>query len=131
MGVIKKNGVNYTGGGIIKKDDYSTIEKKTGRKWIDGKDIWIKTYTGQASPNLSRTWVTVDNFSGRTLIGVDNCSTINDGIAVYPISVRTGMGSAGVAVGCNVDLSSNSLQIVTQQIIIYRYYLTVLYTKDN
>lgn len=43
MGVIKKRGINYTGGSGGALPDYSTIEQNTGRKWIDGRDIYQKT----------------------------------------------------------------------------------------
>ena len=43
MGVIKKRGITYAGGGGGGLPDYSTTEHKTGRKWIDGRDIWEKT----------------------------------------------------------------------------------------
>lgn len=33
--------------------DYSTTEHKTGRKWIDGKDIWEITYTVATLPNTA------------------------------------------------------------------------------
>ena len=46
MGVIKKRGITYAGGGGADGVDYSTTEQKTGRKWIDGKDVYIRT-----SPN--------------------------------------------------------------------------------
>ena len=40
MGVIKKRGITYAGGGGGELPDYSTIEHMTGRKWIDGRDVW-------------------------------------------------------------------------------------------
>jgi hypothetical protein len=44
MGVIKKRGITYAGGGGGEGGiDYSTTEQKTGRTWIDGSDIYQKT----------------------------------------------------------------------------------------
>jgi hypothetical protein len=45
MGVIKKRGITYAGGGGAGGDgiDYSTTEQLTGKKWIDGKDIYQLT----------------------------------------------------------------------------------------
>lgn len=40
LALIKKN----SGGGGGSMLDYSTTEHKTGQKWIDGKDIYEKTY---------------------------------------------------------------------------------------
>lgn len=125
MGVIRKRGVNYSGG-----FDYSEVEQKTGCKWIDGKDIYVRTYTGVVQASMSRLWVTVDDFTDKTLIGLDDCSTINDGVAIYPIFTKTGRNT-GVTVGMNVDLATNHLQIVTQNVRTYTYYLTVLYTKNT
>ena len=46
MGVIKKRGITYAGGGGggAGRVDYSTTEHKTGQKWIDGKDIYACTW---------------------------------------------------------------------------------------
>ena len=49
--------------------DYSTTEHKTGRKWIDGKDIWEKTYS-DTTPSSA----TSKNYS----MGVSNVDKIID-----------------------------------------------------
>lgn len=43
MGVIKKRGITYAGGGGGGGVNYSLVEQKTGRTWIDGSDIYQKT----------------------------------------------------------------------------------------
>jgi hypothetical protein len=44
MGVIKKRGITYAGGGGGGGGvNYSTVEQKTGRTWIDGSDTYQKT----------------------------------------------------------------------------------------
>ena len=44
MGVIMKNGINYTGGGTGGGGiNYSTTEQNTGLKWVDGSDIYQRT----------------------------------------------------------------------------------------
>lgn len=54
---------DYTagGGGL---PDYSTTEQLTGQKWIDGKDIYFKTYTNLQMSN--NTPVVVDSNFGST-----------------------------------------------------------------
>lgn len=49
--------------------DYSTTEHKTGRKWIDGKDIWEKTVA--VTTNNSNPFVLATNVS--TLISSKGC----------------------------------------------------------
>lgn len=76
--------------------DYSTDEQKTGRKWIDGSDIYFKSYAGSFDVTANVT----------TRPGIDasltntNCIPINyygfirehswktSGSATYPISLR-------------------------------------------
>ena len=36
---------SVTSNAVAKAMSYSTIEHKTGKKWIDGKDIWSKVIT--------------------------------------------------------------------------------------
>lgn len=45
--------------------DYSTTETATGQKWIDGRDIYAKTYTGSITTNYQ----TIDaDFNGQNEI---------------------------------------------------------------
>ena len=69
------DGLNLTSAGTLKVDinsetmefvnhklsaksvsiDYSTDEQLTGRKWIDGRDIYEKTYTFESTQNIGQT----------------------------------------------------------------------------
>lgn len=46
-------------------NNYSTSEQKTGRKWIDGKDIWMKTITGSITVSANT------RSSNELVVGVD------------------------------------------------------------
>ena len=54
----------------IKPLDYSTTEQKTGQKWIDGKDIYFRTFTDLTLTTTS-TWVdtNIDSSGMDTIIG--------------------------------------------------------------
>lgn len=49
-------------------NSYSTTEHKTGRKWIDGKDIWEKTYVLN-STDISGRYINVDV----SALNIDTC----------------------------------------------------------
>lgn len=53
--------------------NYSTTEQKTGQKWIDGKDIYFRTFTG-LSIQSNTSWITTD-------IDISDTDTIVDGVA--------------------------------------------------
>ena len=54
LGVVKAgDGVSIDAAGAISGIAYSTTEHKTGRKWIDGKDIYEKTVSLGALPNTN------------------------------------------------------------------------------
>lgn len=55
LGVIKAgNGVSIDAEGAISGVPYSTTEYKTGRKWIDGKDIYQKVVSLDSPLTVSR-----------------------------------------------------------------------------
>lgn len=53
--------------------NYSTSEQKTGQKWIDGKDIYFKTYVVNNVSSNPSDWVLID-----TISGVDEIINSND-----------------------------------------------------
>lgn len=90
--------------------DYSTTEHKTGRKWIDGSDIWECTITGlsiQVTTNWSNTFGDSLNIkdiidcklydasasTNPILVNVQNVQVLNGGIRIQndvaPLSTRT------------------------------------------
>ncbi|MBO7710150.1 MAG: hypothetical protein J6S83_06755 [Lachnospiraceae bacterium] len=54
--------------------NYSTVEQKTGQKWIDGKDIYFRTFTG-LSIQSNTSWINTD-------IDISYVETIVDGVAL-------------------------------------------------
>ena len=57
----------------IKPVDYSTTEQKTGQKWIDGKDIYCRVFTGLS--------ITTNTSWQDTGIDISNVDTIINGFA--------------------------------------------------
>lgn len=56
LGVVKAgDGVSIDADGAISGTAYSTTEHLTGRKWIDGKDIYEKVVTLETALTVSRT----------------------------------------------------------------------------
>ena len=56
---------DYTGGSGL--PNYSTTEQNTGLKWIDGKDIYIKTFSTSNSLTIGDEWVS----TGLSIAGAD------------------------------------------------------------
>ena len=62
---------------------YSTDEKITGEKWIDGRDIYKKTVTLGAMPNVSSKDIPHNIINLGYLIRCDG--TMNNGTSYYPL----------------------------------------------
>lgn len=57
LGVIKAgDGVSIDADGAISGVAYSTTEHKTGRKWIDGKDIYEKVVVLESAVKVTTNW---------------------------------------------------------------------------
>lgn len=54
--------------------NYSTVEQKTGQKWVDGKDIYFRTFAG-LSIESNTTWI-------NTNIDISYIDTIVNGVAL-------------------------------------------------
>lgn len=64
LGVVKAgDGVSINADGAISGTAYSTTEHKTGRKWIDGKDIYEKVVVLENSITVGTSWsdLTISN----------------------------------------------------------------------
>lgn len=85
-------GSKSSGGGSDSSSlpDYSTTETKTGRKWIDGKDVYQITFTGTANFGL-KSYVTVGTDPGiSTLISK---SFVAGGFMIPPCYVKFDSGN--------------------------------------
>ena len=59
--LLKVIGINFSGGNSSSTLNYSTNEQKTGQKWIDGSDIYQKTYVG----TLTSGDIVLEDFSNK------------------------------------------------------------------
>lgn len=76
--------------GVLSADsqivDYSTTEQATGQKWIDGKDIYFRTYSNLSISMTKNEWVSLGiDLSGIDYWRVDN-EFMND--RQYPLHAR-------------------------------------------
>lgn len=97
--------------------NYSTDEQLTGQKWIDGKNIYQKTF--EKSVNVTtknRTWYSVISSSELSDISAEkifidvNSSYIEDSDAIYGINYSAVLGSTGGVIGAIYDKTSNEIQ---------------------
>ena len=104
--------------------NYSTSEQNTGLKWIDGKDIYVKTVEFGTLPNNTTETVsaniTPDKVIKMEAFGVDSNSTL-------PIP-RIATGSNGIDI--YYTYSTNSIVITTfKDMSTHTAYVTLFYTK--
>lgn len=100
--------------------DYSTTEQKTGQKWIDGKDIFFKTFNVGALPSSGNVNIQNDIANFGTVVNVETVGVSNDG---YSFS------NDGLVMNAASD---NSLSFrVTFDATGYNGYVTVYYTKTT
>ena len=106
--------------------NYSTTEQKTGRKWIDGKDIYVKTFQIETTPNQ-------DNYIDLTSANIDKVLS-NDGTFFVD-------SSGNQAVAQYYNIISDRLQMyydaVNKRLVIRSVssvlivYVTIYYTKKT
>lgn len=104
--------------------NYSTTEQKTGQKWIDGKDIFVKTVNFGTLPNNTTKVVGVEIDADTVLkmeaFAIDSNSTL-------PIP-RIAAGSNGIDL--YYTYSTNSIVITTyKNMTTHNGYVTLYYTK--
>ena len=108
---------------------YSTTEHKTGKKWIDGKDIWSKTY------------YSATNWANETSIGtisdLAQVTNIQDITSINGTAVYQNFGSDGTNVSmARVSKDSNNVGTVVVQraggfVNSYPSTVTLEYTKTT
>lgn len=99
--------------------DYSTTEQTTGQKWIDGKDIYFKTYNAGALPASGNVTIThnISNFGH--VVNVETVGVSNDGYSL----------ANGGLVMSYADTTTLVFH-VTFDASGYNGYVTVYYTKS-
>lgn len=114
---LKKLGIEGTvfelegGGGGSSAIDYSTTEQKTGRKWIDGKDIYERTYTGTFSVPSGGAWYN----TGIALSDVENLIDTQCRQSIAKWNFISGLNNSGTLVLVNPTSGSLSVENITIQ----------------
>lgn len=102
--------------------DYSTVAHKTGRKWIDGKDIWEVTVkdvantatatSGRASCDIQIPLSYSDIVEIAGYVNIRQSGTYVDTIKLY--LGWTALGSNGVPVQCVMAFVQNNTMVVVR-----------------
>lgn len=100
--------------------NYSTTEQKTGQKWIDGRDIYVKTFNAGALPSSGTVTVQNDIVNFGAVINVVTTGISNDG---YSFS------NDGLVM--NYASASSLVFRVTFDATGYNGYVTVYYIKTT
>ena len=122
LGVIKAgDGVSIDADGAISGVAYSTTEHKTGRKWVDGKDIYERTIA------LNLTSISDRSFS----VNVDysNIDSLLDSFIEYKTSMTYGMLITSAWI--NPTAETFNIKTNTTADDITELYLTIKYTKTT
>lgn len=108
---------------------YSTAEHKTGKKWIDGKDIWSATVDCGALPNATSKTVSHGIANIDRITKVECNSSTNAGL-VIPIPY-TPLDILGNGVGLSVDKTSIYIGTGVDRSNFTSTYCTLEYTKTT
>jgi hypothetical protein len=124
-GVMIGDGISVDADGAISGIAYSTTEHKTGRKWIDNKDIYEKTIYFAALPNES----TVEEPHGISYDKIINISgsAFNDTYSM-PVPYVDVTPTASIKVIMN---STNLIIQTGSDRHDYTAYVTIQYTKPT
>lgn len=123
------SGITIDGSGnayAYKPAAYSTTEHLTGRKWLDGKNIYEKTYSNVTLLNSDTT--NID-----TLSGVDNVIALFGTVEnnAETLNIRPIPFAAGGDNDIRLDVTSNVLKIITfGSWSSYTANVTIQYTKQ-
>jgi hypothetical protein len=117
------------GGSLILDTDYSTSEVKTGATWIDGKPIYMQTFTGTAS---STAYTFIDDFA--IISNIDTLVDIRGFVGGHPINAMRPASNSTVAAQYTtwVTKGSNGLAYVLGNSVAgSSYRITAWYTKTT
>lgn len=104
--------------------NYSTVEQKTGQKWIDGKDIYSKTVDCGTLP---------DNTSKLVAAGLNNVTVIKiDGVAIGGSSIPLPhISTNSVYIEISYEASNEVFIRTNGYFSTMHGYVTLYYTKTN
>lgn len=128
--IVKGNQLTFTeyfdvGGGQYEPPAYSTDEVNTGKKWIDGKDIYEKT--------IHANDVTLTN---NTVIDADIKSNVVDTLVSIIGTVLDNEGSLYECYVSSADrvvpvVNNNGVTLLISNVTVKGYDITVQYTKPT
>lgn len=125
LGVVKAgDGVSINADGAISGVAYSTTEHKTGRKWIDDKDIYEKTIHA-SDVTLTATSVIDANIKSNTvdtLISISG-TILDDEGSLYECYVSSSDRVVPV-------VNTNGVTLLISNVTVKGYDITVQYTKS-
>ena len=99
--------------------NYSTTEQNTGRKWIDGRDIYQKTFVKQLTlTSNDRTWyeilssVELTEINCDTILNYDNSyvNYVNINTEIYNFNYSSVLGNVGAMLGVYQNKSLNKVE---------------------
>lgn len=118
LGGVKVGAGLSIASGVLSVDrqtvDYSTTEQNTGLKWIDGKDIFVKTVDFGALPNNATKKVSSE-LSNVTVIKIEAIAQGNSVVALPYVSANTSNkveitieSNGDISISSNADFSANN-----------------------
>ena len=112
--------------GVYSPLNYSTNEQKTGQKWIDGSDVYQKTYTGTIDADGE---TEIADFTNKKIIGVDGWfSDSND-----TLGMSLGYFPQSQTWSSALHINPNNKLMLMNNSALYNgnYYITVKYIKTT
>lgn len=103
---------------------YSTTEVNTGQKWLDGNDIYAKTYTGTTVSTRD----TIDSFTGKNLVNITGNTKINYSGTDYVFSLPGYPGDQNPLRAVAFILDGSLVLDASVGVV---YSITVYYTKTT
>lgn len=115
---------DYTGGGGL--PNYSTTEQKTGRKWIDGRDVFCIVISCGTLPNTTQKLIN-SGLSNITVIDIHGVAIKSGAVIPLPYPTTTGQN-----IQLHYSASTNQVSITTvQDLTSYtESYAYLLYVKN-
>ena len=106
--------------------DYSETEQNTGVKWIDGRDIYMKTYTGNVGEITAATSVLIDNTLNAQIIDFFGFVSKSASYSYFIGQLFSTTNYVGIRQGSAYELS---IYLPNTSFSEYDYTLTVYYVK--
>lgn len=122
--VTSGNMHSVTSNAVSKAMSYSTTEKNTGKKWIDGKDIYRKIFysdTGYIDGSQVGVISDADMFVSKKIIILDN----NNNILIDYVN-----SAVSQSVGIYINNSTKIITFTISNLVATKAWVTLEYTKS-